>query len=967
MSHYSHLKDEEFLTVFNSWKSYRLSYPGWVVCPSENRKNLWEKTKGWVEPIIQRCDTLPIPYNLLLLRELIWRIEIAVRPIFSEEVVVFEKILKAFNPFPKLLSIENESITPKNYKYKFDKKQTSEYQISWYEVEEAWIELAISFLRILREERRDEEFKSWIDLLSKITHQNCKLKEYWFHEQCLFYLERLNEASLRDLLEQWSDSQEGTFWDIRKAALWAEIGEISKAESLVKNALASIRSFQQSRKEDIALLSQEGWAIFFLKAIKRLNFDRESSYEEGLSRNREAKLVEYKCNASLEFDAIRLALQQEFPSVQEVTEQADFYSERVAVSYHFSTFNPVVERYSTLYSFLRSLEISGIPLRIISERFSIDSFPKEATSSLLLLLKVEPAKAFQIALRTEKIKDFYKKITKTNIALISVSDIDFIYSICIEILNAIRQDLTNRNPHNHKFSRNKTELALTILGNLCFRLDELRRDDLFDRYLKLASHYSEQRKFKEFKSLNQILRGYLYAVDLQKRIEAIPKLLDLPILNVDYENEDPFIFLKSDFGKGDKILTAIEASKINNLLNLVAHENPTLRKQAIERLYVIYRGDGLTDEQVEKYAVNLWKYIDSETGFPKNTNFYHHAWLSLPKPEKFQIKSIIKSYIREGNFTSIASQSEDSNQPVFKLNGISYQYVVTLLNSSYYFKIKGFEPPQEFIDWSLSEAISLLEKLENWFVSEEEAIETFYLNSIPLVSKKVKNYLNSLCLTLIIVIFPRLSEAPPESLSSAFHLLSRFKELGIRNLANIPLVTKIDPTQKESIEAELRTALFSKDGQIVSDAVQGISLWICNSDTYLPAHPSDFLDLLIYYFANRAQPGLRAVIDNLILIVTERPELFNRTQIESLCIGLTHLFQETRLPDRDKIYQIDTEELSIKFNEIPSYRMKCTGLAKCLYQLVESRQDMETPPILKDWQDAARNDIFPEVKQAWPV
>ena len=58
---------------------------------------------------------------------------------------------------------------------------------------------------------------------------------------------------------------------------------------------------------------------------------------------------------------------------------------------------------------------------------------------------------------------------------------------------------------------------------------------------------------------------------------------------------------------------------------------------------------------------------------------------------------------------------------------------------------------------------------------------------------------------------------------------------------------------------------------------------------------------------------------------------------------------------------------SIKLNEIPSYHMKCTGLAKCLYQLVESRQDMETPPILKEWQDAARNDIFPEVKQAWPV
>ena len=53
--HFYNLTTEQKLVelekIYIFWKEERHNYPGWVICPEVNRKNLWRQTKNWVDDI----------------------------------------------------------------------------------------------------------------------------------------------------------------------------------------------------------------------------------------------------------------------------------------------------------------------------------------------------------------------------------------------------------------------------------------------------------------------------------------------------------------------------------------------------------------------------------------------------------------------------------------------------------------------------------------------------------------------------------------------------------------------------------------------------------------------------------------------------------------------------------------------------------------------------------------------------
>ena len=52
--------------LYQNWKEQRLNYPGWEVCPKQNRDSIWFSTEHWVFPILDTVGDLCPPEDLFL-------------------------------------------------------------------------------------------------------------------------------------------------------------------------------------------------------------------------------------------------------------------------------------------------------------------------------------------------------------------------------------------------------------------------------------------------------------------------------------------------------------------------------------------------------------------------------------------------------------------------------------------------------------------------------------------------------------------------------------------------------------------------------------------------------------------------------------------------------------------------------------------------------------------------------------
>ena len=131
----------------------------------------------------------------------------------------------------------------------------------------------------------------------------------------------IDSASL--LLNQWNEEKKQYLpkWEIKRASLVAEIGQIDEAKKIAEEALNRIRYCLQSNSIDYSLLSQEGSAIFLLHSIKGIYSELDKEEDD---RNRLEKLETYKCNPSLEREKLlsNLSKERPKPSQPKETKQA---------------------------------------------------------------------------------------------------------------------------------------------------------------------------------------------------------------------------------------------------------------------------------------------------------------------------------------------------------------------------------------------------------------------------------------------------------------------------------------------------------------------------------------------------------------------------------------------------------------------------------------------------------------------
>src|SRR5262249_31099932 len=166
--------------------------------------------------------------RLLALRELIWRLDTALLPLFDPLEEVCTKALHAIDCQQKVIIVDDGSAAHLGH-------------VQWSSVGDAWWPLALALARSARERGDRSVFDKWIECLIAFTRDNVEVAQHVAYERCLWSLARLGYGALEQHLSQWNPTRTDPVWMLRKAGILAEIDRLQDAITLLKDALTEIR------------------------------------------------------------------------------------------------------------------------------------------------------------------------------------------------------------------------------------------------------------------------------------------------------------------------------------------------------------------------------------------------------------------------------------------------------------------------------------------------------------------------------------------------------------------------------------------------------------------------------------------------------------------------------------------------------------------------------------------------------
>ena len=136
-----------------------------------------------------------------------------------------------------------------------------ELDVSWFEVREAWRDVALTLLTAARYRLDEKSFVGRIEMLSPFLNDDPDIGHRINHERSSWAAFSLDFEALDGLLKQWITQDCDPIWMLRKAALLSEAGKDKESRELIERAIADIRRIPVD-DHSVAGPSREGWALW---------------------------------------------------------------------------------------------------------------------------------------------------------------------------------------------------------------------------------------------------------------------------------------------------------------------------------------------------------------------------------------------------------------------------------------------------------------------------------------------------------------------------------------------------------------------------------------------------------------------------------------------------------------------------------------------------------------------------------
>ena len=903
---------EECADIVAEWRRQRGEYPGWVLVPEDRRSSLWFQTENWLSRFSQMSSAdraqLDTPLDLGLAYELAWRLDRCLLPLIGELPAFLEEVAAKYGD--ATLSLPEQA----------DWTSASMFQ--------AVANIRLWLLRHHREQGLDEKWQTVTQVLENDFSRLLPEHRAKFRlEQALQALFRFDPLEAKRLLVEWQPNENLPFWEAKRAALMAELGEATAARSILEASLSAIRQQLNLNPitEDYTMISQESVVMLLLWAVERGMAIGEGDTDDSnllheLSE-RWSELARYKCDPRREIAWFCARLRH--PSVPWRPEST---THSFDLGYASTTIHGGIDPEAVAaYGLLRMYEDIGMPYRM--EHMTFVKEPVEST--LPRVRPYSPHWALTNIVRLGNAKAADELFDREYVAGLKSDEADRFLEI---YLPAFERTIAMADEPDSSEAKSFELLAKTlpeVFSRLCYKCSPAYRERMLGG---LRAIYSSKRR-RMFAEVGRFSYRLFDSMSVEELARAVPALIDFPVPDGQNEIEmreflNPVRQVRLPASVRGEALAVTEKT-IDELLARLTASAPD-REWTMTSLVWLYEQGKLNEEQSDRLGEALWYDVEAPR-VPIVPGYYSFACITLPHPSKIdpepRVKVHLKSLIDEGLGDS-------------RLDGVLDE----LRNSG------------SNVTWSKSEALELAGKLSRWWARNKHLL--LYRTPMPFGAPAVST--NRMVTRIIRALSAVFAHLPPghDSEMEVDALGEFLTDLERRNIPAKALESatlSIFPENRERVLDQVARAMLSNEHDVVGDALFAAGVL---ARTFVEQNARDDFTavgtMLVYGIQWRHRPALVQRLQVVKDLVEKQPWFLSTQALSGMLAGLEEIAVETssgiKGNDQDGVITIRASTASLAFALFKYYQ--------------ESGSD--EPEAIRRWRELCSDpDEFSEVKNSW--
>ena len=746
------------------------------------------------------------------------------------------------------------------------------------------------------------------------------------YERALAALFAPDPQDLKKKIEEWPVDDSLPFWEAKRAGLLAEIGQLRDAARILESSLAAIRirSNLKPVTTDYSLASQESIVMLLLRSVQlamSLHAGEFAKWKETTKNftDRWHTLRQFGCDPWGELEVFRLTLDRRPEHKQDATRKPTFDIGTVTQSRNFQSEDTEA---LNAYRFLRFCEDAGIPFQVPGCTIAT----KTATGALSRVAPQSPYWAMATLIRLNDAKAVERLFDRASLARMDTTSVD---GLVDRYLGALDLALADIHAGTHIWDRNLgillAKVVPEILSRLCCKCSPSTKSRLLG--FLIAVYRSDRRGY--YDGISRLTERLLEALSMDQGIDAIPRLLSLPVLAdlsplEDLEYRNPFLFLEIQRDSLSSMLE-VDDGDIDRLIKSASCDNPKARRWAVLTLGKLHDW-GLLGPWTDQFADALWDRLD-DAGMPSDTDYFRFGILKLPHPERHDPASIFKMWVLSSRFPvqagrkSISIEVGGGHTPCNEIVGAS-----------------------GIVTWSSEEAATIVHRLVEWWDADKILIEDAHdPEPIGSLTEALRQRFSHLVDALVAVISPSFNPIDGSGTRDSLERVAReLPEHGLPALRLESAYVHLVPEKRSDLLQRIEEAIASSTEATVIDGLRAV--WVMAERIDTPAEPRAKSDLLRVLGVTsqvlrwRRDQGLPLAINTVAGTTKMHPWTFAADIERSVLEGLHHLIEETAilspsglLPPVDDGWGVATKLM---------VRRAAAGLA---YTLSNHYQQCETP------------------------
>jgi len=929
---------EELHELSRVWAAQRAEYPGWHVAPNPIRQRIWHTTSRWRSIVFSRSKSLSTEERLTLLRELCWRLELSLSPVFTDECDELVKCLEQVDPFGGRLGIANAKILQ---------------GASVARLAKAWQELALHVLRTAREDLDESRFNTWFDRLSLVGAEDASLGSELAYEKTLWHLNALDLGAYRKALAAWRSGARQPLEFLRLASCHAELGDGQLATELASTAIKGARRHGRTPEA----MSMEAWGCLLLHGLLRFGSESEQMREtrERLAKAKKDGYDPWEIVREIESDLTEPRPKQR-PERERV---AGFDAGAITETHHFGSDE---ESLMPAFRLTRLLERAPYPIRAGHVNFLGTS----AAHAAVWLQQASTSWSLSTLLRcgapTEIVQEHFHRAA---IATLSVERVQRLCDVLLRVIDEALERISKREAGvPDDMGLRMAKAAMELLSRVAMRAPEptLRRSLATCMTWLSSPEVASRHDFNG--PLGNLVNRVGSSLSEDLVIEAVIGFLGTPMpgegtfnprIAEHWPDGLPALWNRSPKRPNERGIHW--AKDWDRILQGIRSDNSTLRSVAFDRGHFLFSNGWLGASEVDQLATAFWSQIDSSTELPKIRADRLSWLLYTAQALERDVAGKLRQYLLVAPLP--AFRNENGSFDIGRMNATQGR----LEDLCAVFSPECLVGPDTVVlSLDESETIELLEKLHGvWpsllaFLNRPHA-RRFALGGSPdKLARVAAKFLGDVLLLNLPRGHPRVAMIE--------------EMLGDLHNADVPTQSAVvgrlfqSPVLLSAVDADLERILVGNDEIPLRVALDVLGSWSRAARAGLVCSvPAVLVDRVIGRFSLRKAPCLDSAVKCLVTWIENDPDILVEAQRNWLISGLDQIVNETEPSLLNKEFGLRNID-GVAVMEALHLRAWAGVLASALATALQTR-GMDIPQVLERWKALCARDPLPELRAAW--